>query len=353
MSKEYKKKTNIEARKRSDIIISELPPACSEFFLAKGNLSAQSALSYSQDYKQFFKFLISEKQGLNGKNLNEIANSDLAQVTSHDAALFMQSIRDSHSIASRKHFLTSLRSLFKFLDYHGVINKNPFEYITVSDKRERHLTYLDKDEKKDFLDGIESGNGLNKHQKKYHEKNSVRDLAIIMIFLSTGIRISELVGLDLGDVDFKKHRLTVVRKGDTESEDYVYMSDEAEGALREYLDMRQSYAPAKDEKAIFLNFGRNISKEDGKKEKESAHRINVRAVQRLVKRYIEANVARQAGKITPHKLRTTFAEEMLNVTHDIERVQKLLGHSSIASTTRYVESSEEDKKSLRNLTQRE
>ncbi len=116
------------------------------------------------------------------------------------------------------------------------------------------------------------------------------------------------------------------------------MSDRAEEILSDYIEnARPEYAPAEKEEAVFLN--------------RSGQRISVRAIQKLVKKYMLSSVPDKADRITPHKLRTTFAENMLMKTGDVEKVQKLMGHSSISSTMHYVTSTEEAIEAVRNLSQ--
>ena len=117
---------------------------------------------------------------------------------------------------------------------------------------------------------------------------------------------------------------------------HKYFSDSAGEYLQTYLDCREKYKPLPNERAVFLN--------------RSGERISVRSVELMVKKYISASVPSETKRITPHKLRSTYAETMLKATGgDLERVQKLLGHSSITSTTHYVASTEEEKEAVRNL----
>ena len=172
---------------------------------------------------------------------------------------------------------------------------------------------------------------------RFHDlKASKRDTAICTVFLDTGIRVSELVGMNIKDINFGRHGIKVYRKGG--NFDTVYMSDHAEEILQDYLqNARDSYKPDKSEQAVFLN-------RDGA-------RMSVRSVEKLVKKYMNSSVPDKADRITPHKLRTTFAENMLQKTGDVEKVQKLMGHSSISSTMHYVTSTEEAIEAVRNLTE--
>ena len=142
--------------------------------------------------------------------------------------------------------------------------------------------------------------------------------------------------MNMKDINFAKHGIRVFRKGG--NFDTVYMSDKAEEIMTDYLENgRPSYKPSDKEEAVFLN--------------RSGSRISVRSVEKLVKKYMLSAVPDKADRITPHKLRTTFAENMLLKTGDVEKVQKLMGHSSISSTMHYVTSTEEAIEAVRNLSQ--
>lgn len=133
---------------------------------------------------------------------------------------------------------------------------------------DKKIIRMEPNEVADFLDNVEYGSGLTERQKKYHEKNKVRDLALLSLMLSTGMRVSECVGIDIRDVDFDNMRIKIVRKGGKEA--YVYFSDEASEALLEYLDERKKLIPEKGhEDALFLS--------------GQLKRISVRSVENIVK----------------------------------------------------------------------
>ena len=142
----------------------------------------------------------------------------------------------------------------------------------------------------ELLDFIEScGDGLSNHQRAYYEKTKERDFAIITLLLGTGIRVSECVGLDIEDVDFKNNGIKVLRKGGNEM--FVYFGDEVSEALKKYIEVRAGITPvAGHEHALFYSAQRK--------------RINVKTVENLVKKY--ASQVTTTKKITPHKLRSTY-----------------------------------------------
>ena len=161
----------------------------------------------------------------------------------------------------------------------------------------------------------------------------MRDVAILTLLLGTGIRVSECVGLDINDVNFKDGGIKVHRKGGYES--IVYFGDEVESALKDYLEQRKQILP-KDghEKALFLSL--------------QNRRITVRAVENLVKKY--AGLATSLKKITPHKLRSTYGTSLYRATGDIYLVADVLGHKDVNTTRKHYAAIEEDRrKSARNI----
>ncbi len=349
----YKDAVNREISMQVKELSRQLPDPARQFLLHKaaGGSSERTLLSYSQNLLNYFRYLCENNSYFAKKRIPDITVDDLADMTTEDASEFLVSLRTG-KLSTQKHYRTTLNQFYKFLVQTDRIRKNPFEMTSITHKEAQNIHFLDEDEQKMFMEGIENQRGLTGKQKAAAEKNQVRDTAICAIFLSTGIRVSELVGLDLSDIDLKHHRFTVTRKGAREHTEDVYMSDSAEERLLDYLDIRETYAPAPSDKAVFLTEGRLVRK-DGNKErvKEPGHRISVKTVERLVKKYVEANVPEKAGKITPHKLRTSFAENVLRKTGNVELTKDLLGHRNIASTTHYVTTTEEEKEKARNITE--
>ncbi|MBQ4482060.1 MAG: tyrosine-type recombinase/integrase [Lachnospiraceae bacterium] len=349
MALKYKDRKENEARLKADMISKEMPSFVRQFFMAEENhLSGMTLYSYASQLKTFFEFLRESNPYFGAKDMRMISTDDMGMLTDADIAEFLHDLRmpkkrksnAGESVCSETtimHYMVSLNRLFNYLAAHRYIKSNPVELIKRGRVKKKEIIYLERDEKNDLLHTVESGERLTKNQQKFHDlKASKRDTAICTIFLDTGIRVSELVGMNINDINFSKHGIRVFRKGG--NFDTVYMSDKAEGILLDYLENgRPSYNPSGKEEAVFLN--------------RSGERISVRSVQKLVKKYMLSAVPDKADRITPHKLRTTFAENMLLKTGDVEKVQKLMGHSSISSTMHYVTSTEEAIEAVRNLSQ--
>jgi site-specific recombinase XerD len=185
---------------------------------------------------------------------------------------------------------------------------------------EKSIVRLDTDEVVTLLDYIEhGGKELTGQRKVYYEKTKHRDLAIMTLLLGTGIRVSECVGLDLQDVDFKNNGIRVVRKGGNEM--VVYFGEEVEKALKDYIfGERHTTMPiAGHENALFLSSQRR--------------RLGVQALENMVKKYAKEVIPNK--KITPHKLRSTYGTELYKETGDIYLVADVLGHKDVNTTKKH------------------
>ena len=182
--------------------------------------------------------------------------------------------------------------------------------------KEKAIIQLDPDEVASLLDYIENyGNQLTGVKLYHYNKQKYRDIAIVTLLLGTGVRVSELVGLNISDIDFKNNGIRILRKGGNEM--IVYFGEEVEKALRDYLEIsRNAITPLSGhEDALFLSGQRK--------------RISVDAVEKMVKKYASAISAKT---ITPHKLRSTYGTALYRETGDIYLVADVLGHADVNTT---------------------
>ena len=174
------------------------------------------------------------------------------------------------------------------------------------------------DEVSSLINTVESGNGLSPKQQKFHNYTKKRDVAIITLFLGTGIRISELVGLNVDDVDFNNNSFVITRKGGNRA--ILYFGIEVKAALEEYLiERNNNIAISPNEKALFTSLQNT--------------RLSTRAVQDLVKKY--SKIISPLKKITPHKLRSTYGTNLYKETGDIYIVADCLGHRDGNTTKKH------------------
>jgi len=191
--------------------------------------------------------------------------------------------------------------------------------------KESEIIRLEANETAELLDTAESGEGLSKRQKSYHNVTKVRDLAILSLFLGTGIRISELVGINLEDINFENNSFVVTRKGGSRT--ILYFSQETARDLHEWYKERYNLKDIdENENALFVSLQNK--------------RINVRTVQLLVKKY--SKVVTPLKKITPHKLRSTFGTSLYRETGDIYMVADVLGHKDVNTTKKHYAAISED-----------
>lgn len=315
---------NIETIDR--LLENDLPPFCYDYFLAiDSQTSTLTRLNYAHDLKIFFYFL-QEKKFRRKKFVQDITLNDLEQITSNDIDYFL-SYLSHYRFEDKEHNcnerakarkLSSVRAMFKFFFNKGYISVDNSAKVATPKLHEKPIIRLDTDEVFDIIDTAESGVGLTPHQKAYHEKNRVRDTAILMLFLGTGIRISELVGLNNDDLNFKDNSFVVTRKGGNKS--ILYFDDEVAAALQRYLDYKEKNTQIlKEPSALFLS--------------SSSQRLTVRAVENLVHKY--AKIVSPLKKISPHKLRSTYGTQLYKATGDIYIVADVLGHKDVNTTRKH------------------
>ena len=210
-----------------------------------------------------------------------------------------------------------------------MISKNPTLLVDMPKLHEKAIIRLDTDEVAMLLDFVESaGNSLSGQALTYYKKTRDRDISILTLLLGTGIRVSECVGLDLTDVDFKNNGITVTRKGGGQM--VVYFGDEVADALKNYIEGdRKAVTPLPGhENALFLSTQRK--------------RMGIQAVENMVKKY--ARQVTPNKKITPHKLRSTYGTALYKETGDIYLVADVLGHKDVNTTKKHYAAIDEDRR---------
>ncbi len=351
MAKDYKQDTQLRYAKRLEGLLNELPSFCKAYFNGKRRLSNVTAASYAYNLRLFFVFLAKSnpvyaskiKIENTGDNEHIVSNmvmlTDMENITPDDIdefAKFMENYGEhGNSKETVEHYLSAVSSMFRFFVKRKMLSYNPVDGIEREKPTKKEIIRLTRDEKDMFLDAVEFGSGLTNKQLQYHKKNKERDYAIYKVFLSTGVRISELAGMDLSDVDFENKSIKVVRKGG--NEELVYFSDSCEEALRSYINVRSDiFHPLDEEQALFLA--------------PSGKRLSVRAIQELTRKYVKTSLPKKKEKVTPHKLRSTFATDVLLGTGDIKKVSNALGHKHITTAEKYADYFEEELKAIRNIT---
>ncbi len=266
-------------------------------------LSPATAEAYAGDVNQFVDFL--------ADLWGEERACDWAAVDYRTIRAFLADLaRRRYSKATIARKLAALRSLFRFLLQEGVVQQNPAK-IAPTPRQDAHLPeYLYVDEMEALLQAPDESTPLGQ-----------RDRAILETFYATGVRVSELVAMDVADLQLDEHQVRVIGKGNRER--VVLMGTRAMQALRRYLSdgreqlLRASTSPA--DEALFLN--------------KAGGRLSVRGVQQRINKYVLETAA--SSRITPHALRHTFATHMLDGGADLRSIQALLGHRSLSTVGIY------------------
>ena len=341
----YHEQEDIENTKRIRGILKELPPFCTDFFRGiEPRTSARTRLAYAYDLKTFFDFLKQVNPELKSKKLRDLPLSLLDEIKLMDLEEYMEYLK-CYSTEKREDLINTERGIMRkvspvksFYNYFyrtERIQNNPASLLQLPKIHEKEIIRLDVDEVARFLDEVEDGECLTEKQKAYHAKTKLRDLAMMTLLLGTGLRVSECVGLNINDVDFRNGGLRIHRKGGKEV--IVYFGAEVEYALQDYLSEREHIVPEEgSEEALFLSMQRK--------------RINVRSVEKMVKKY--AQLVTPLKKITPHKLRSTYGTNLYRETGDIYLVADVLGHSDVNTTKKhYAALEDERRRSARNKVQ--
>lgn len=334
--KSYQKKRNTSTSEKINTTIQDLPDYMMRFVTHMTTVKNSSLLTvyeYVRDISIIFQIIteinpaIKHKKDVTVEVLDQLNTDDFEDIMmklqtgyEKDGKAFM----DDNPARARK--LASIRALYKYLMGKGLITNNAAAMFPSPKLITKPITYLKDDEITLLLNTIKTGDGLTNRQHVFSEKQKNRDMAMIYLMLSTGIRISECVGLDIADVDWEENSILVVRKGRKYSN--VYFDETAAELLGAYMEEREEMELENDTNALFIS--------------RNGTRITPRSVQRLVKKY--ASIAVQNKHITPHKLRSTFATGVYNSTGDIYLVQNALGHKSVNTTARYADVSDEKRR---------
>ena len=332
-------------------LLGLLPGFVTDFFVKENDrYQIRTKLAYANDMKLFFEWVI--ESGLTDASvLKEITIEDMSRITDDDLDMYMVyldhylsrgeaafgTVRENGA-SSKRRKLSSLRVLFRYLLKKKKILTDPTELVeTPKLRKDKAVIHLSGEQGRAVMDaalngkvGVRPGQserGL-KRQETLRQKTRYRDLAIIAVFLGTGVRISELVNMDLYDVDIDENSILVIRKGG--SRDLVYYNEEVKDALLEYMLTERNellhISEEVSESSIPENGPLFVSR--------GGKRITVRRVQQLVNDY--ASYALPSGmKISPHVLRKTFGTKVYRDFHDLSLAQAALGHKSVSTTEMY------------------
>jgi len=308
------------------------------FVYLKGNVLPMTRLAYLRDIETFFDYLISETDLTEARETAEIKLSDLKEVKAVDVNLYLDYMRkykkqigdttywfenNNRSLARKK---SSLSVLFKQLYRDEMLPKNitdGFDPIRVPKAGEREIKALQDDEVMIMLDAVTNGTGLSKREHTFWEKTKKRDKAILVVFLTYGLRLSELQQLNVSSFNFKRGEFVIYRKRGKES--VMPLNDSVTMVVKDYMEHERP----EDDRII-----------DGEKDalflSLRGKRMTERQIRTLVKKYtaIGMSTVRDNG-YSPHKLRATAATSLIGRGESIYDVAALLDHEQVTTTQLY------------------
>ena len=331
---DYHQQAQIQRTQRIREICKELPDACADYFFAiSQTTSPLTRLAYAYDLRLFFQFLTQEQAAFAGIDPRLITVEQIGQITARQLRDFQdyltqyirqnsdqtgETVVNNHELGIMRK-LCAVRSFFEYLFSNEKIPANIATLVPLPKLHEKPILYLEKEEVEKLLEVAENGEGLTERQKRFQRVTKNRDMAILTLFLGTGIRVSELVGIDMDDIDFSINGFLVTRKGGNQT--ILYFPETVAENLQTYLrERREIVAEPGSENALFLSLQRK--------------RITQRAVEKLVKKYAMI-AAPLKKKISPHKLRSTFGTSLYQETGDIYLVADVLGHADVNTTRKH------------------
>ena len=334
--KAYHEKVNNRNEVHLRELCAKLPVFCKQFFIGiESTTSSRTRIAYAYDFGVYFEYIhetnpIYQKMEITHfplQILDELKPMDIEEYLMYLKYYVKDGMEHSNDEQSLKRKLSSLKSFYNYYYRNELITQNPASIVKMPKLHEKNIVRLDVDEVAILLDEVESGEKLTKRQQAYHEKTKVRDLAILTLMLGTGIRVSECVGLDMDDVDFKNNGIKIHRKGGKEV--IVYFGEEVCEALLNYMEERENITPVEGHaNALFLSMQNK--------------RISVRSVENLVKKY--SKLVTNLKNITPHKLRSTYGTNLYRETGDIYLVADVLGHKDVNTTKKHYAALEDERR---------
>ena len=323
---------------KSRDLLSDLPVFCTDFIndkLAATKYRPLTCYAYANDLNMFFDFLTCKsglfsnicKKDISLNNMNQISYRIIADYLS-----YLTSYRDkngnliTNDAPGKARKLSSIRALYNYLVKHHMVENNPAAAIDTPKIKEKPIIRLDKEQQEKLCEAAENEEILA--QKKLPEYIKLRDNCILTMFLGTGIRVSELTGINISDIDFEKSCILITRKGNKVQN--IYISPGIADSIKIYLNLGRKHFKGYDTtSALFLS--------------QKGNRISIRAVEALVKKYANAALG-MGNKISPHKLRSTYGTNLYNLTGDIYLTADALGHSDIKTTAKHYAAINEERR---------
>lgn len=302
---------------------SNAPAVLKEFLyysLTIKGLSPRTVEANFIDLQLFFRFLVQKRNNcIDNDNINEISISDIdldfvSKITQSDILEFLYFISNvrHNSVASRSRKISSIKSYFKYLTLKtNQLQHNPAEHIEMPAMKKRMPKYLTLEQSIELLNNAQSG-------------FAERDYCIILLFLSCGMRLSELAGIDIKDIN--KDTLRIIGKGNKER--FVYLNDACITAVNDYIAVRNTIVSPASETALFIS-------------PRTKKRMSTRRIEQVVEECLQRAGLSQMG-FSAHKLRHTAATLLYRSGNaDMLALKEILGHEHVSTTEIYTHISDE------------
>ncbi len=335
-------------------LLDEMPDFVSDFIFNFGHSDQPATMfEYCRDIFNFLQFMTSELNEFSNIPVDKITLYDLGKLETDDISKYLDSLlneKDGRLSATNRALSTkrmgtstikrrraTLSSMFSYFVENGKLEKNPVLGTKPIRPAEKPLVYLTNEEQKLLLDTVKSGDKLSEKAVAYHTRYEERDSALFLLLLDTGLRVSEMLSTDIADYDLENCSVLVRRRGGVLEN--VYFSDECAYYLDTYFySQRSKYLISDNEIPAFTTI--------------QGERLGVRAVEKLVKKYVTACMPEKAKLISPHKLRSSFAMSFYAANNNnLLLLQKKLNHKSLTTTNVYAKASEADVEDTRNSLQ--
>ena len=322
---------------RCEDIENQLPRFLRGYFIyLKGNVLPMTRLAYLGDVLFFFEYLVNETDLTSADNPKDVTLSELNNIKAVDVNIFIDYCRrytkekengiyiyenNNKTLARKK---SSVSVMFKQLYRDELLDKNitdGFDPIRVPKAQEREIKALQDNEVMVMLDAVSTGNGLTKKEHQYWEKTKKRDKAILILFVTYGLRLSELQQLNVSSFNFTRGEFKIYRKRDKES--IMPLNKSVTAAVEDYiLNERKEIGDIVDKDALFLSL--------------QGTRMSSRQIRTLVKKYTSIGMqTSRSGGYSPHKLRATAATSLIGRGNSIFDVQALMDHEQVTTTQLY------------------
>lgn len=345
MKKDIELKLNLDLQNR----LKELPEVAIDFILSlSNNKTLRTQIAYTKDLKIYFNFLLNELKIVNKEDITELEIEDIKDITEKDIRLFLdylnyytveyktrsgklvtQSYSNSREGKARK--LATLHSFYKEITRKYPFIKDPTQHIDIKVYQKTDIkNYLTGEEIDKLVKVILEDLNINSERElKFHKRYKYRNATMILFLGYTGIRVSELVSLDIDDISIEDRSFIVTRKGGNQEK--LYIPDEIIYTLSNYITMRKSILDVD-------TFNRNALFLSNRKQ-----RISTRQVEYILDKY-----GKKAGfnNVTPHTFRRSFGMAFYNNSKDIQLTADILGHSTTETTRKFYAKPLEERKRL-------